>query len=310
LIPITIEVEVPFDLHRFIIGQKGREVREMMETYDVSITVPPASASSDIIKISGSKDNVERAKSAVADRVAKLENEKQDRLAKSFQVSIQVNPIYHPKIIGKRGAIISKIREKYGVQIQFPELKRRDSNEEEDKQDVITIVGYEKEANLAKDEILKIVRELEDLVHEEVYIDSRIHPRLIGSKGKSIKKVMDQYNVDIRFPRNDGHNQDLVVISGLAENVDEAKDHILNLAEEYLDDVVDTLPPSRKHGVNFDRPSGEGKKGFVVKGGPWEQQEQQQAVPDTSDAQEFPSFCSEMAASESGSARWGPKSSR
>ena len=26
-IPITIEVEVPFDLHRFIIGQKGREVR-------------------------------------------------------------------------------------------------------------------------------------------------------------------------------------------------------------------------------------------------------------------------------------------
>jgi hypothetical protein len=45
---------------------------------------------------------------------------------------------------------------------------------------------------------------------------------------------MDQYNVDIRFPRSDSHNPDLVVISGLAENVDEAKDHILNLAEEYV----------------------------------------------------------------------------
>ncbi len=45
---------------------------------------------------------------------------------------------------------------------------------------------------------------------------------------------MDQYNVDIRFPRSDGQNTDLVVISGLAENVEEAKDHILNLAEEYV----------------------------------------------------------------------------
>ncbi len=85
-----------------------------------------------------------------------------------------------------------------------------------------------------------------------------------------------------------------------------------------LDDVVEqyTTPPSRQHGLDFDRPSGEGKKGFVVKGGPWEQREQQ-AVPDTSDAQEFPSFCSEMTASETSSvedgprsAPWGPKGSR
>jgi polyribonucleotide nucleotidyltransferase len=115
LIPITIEVEVLFDLHRFIIGQKGREVKELMETDDVSITVPPASVTSNNIKISGSKDNVERAKKAILDRVDKLEDEKQDRLAKSFQVSIQVNPIYHPKTISKCGSIISKIREKYGV---------------------------------------------------------------------------------------------------------------------------------------------------------------------------------------------------
>ena len=37
LIPISIEVSVPYDLHRFIIGQKGKDVREMMNTYDVNI---------------------------------------------------------------------------------------------------------------------------------------------------------------------------------------------------------------------------------------------------------------------------------
>lgn len=37
LVPVTIEVAVPFDLHRFIIGQKGKDVREMMTAFDVNI---------------------------------------------------------------------------------------------------------------------------------------------------------------------------------------------------------------------------------------------------------------------------------
>jgi polyribonucleotide nucleotidyltransferase len=313
LIPITIEVEVPFDLHRFIIGQKGREVRELMDKYDVSITVPPANASSDIIKITGSKDNVENAKTAIEERVVKIESDKQEKLAKSFTESIKVNPIFHPKIIGKRGAIITKIRDKYKVQIQFPELKRRDSHSEDEKQDIITIIGYENDVYAAKEDILARVRELEELVHEEVFVDSRVHPRLIGAKGKTIRKIMDQFNVDIRFPRSDGNDPNVVVISGMAENVDEAKDHILNLAEEYMDDVVENIAPSRQLVSDSGRPK-QGK-GFVVKGGPWEQSNQ--TVPDTSDAQEFPSFGNEMSGSEASPAEegsrstpWGPKTGR
>ncbi|CAG2115876.1 unnamed protein product, partial [Medioppia subpectinata] len=317
LIPITIEVEVPFDLHRFIIGQKGREVRELMQNHDVSISVPPPNASSDLISVTGSKENVVKAKKAIEERVLKIESDKQEKEAKSFTASIRVNPIYHPKIIGKRGAIITKIRNKYKVQIQFPELRGRDSQLDEDKQDVITIIGLESDVNSAKEEILEIVSGLEDLVHEEINIDSRVHPRLIGGKGKNIRKVMDQYNVDIRFPRSEGQNPNLVVISGLPENVDECKDHLLNLAEEYLDDVTEYTPPSRQH--HSERPSREGS-GFVVKGGPWEQRGQQ-AVPDTTDAQEFPSFVNDMvgpaptpfaapADDGSHSTPWGPKSSR
>lgn len=234
-IPITIEVEVPFDLHRFIIGQKGKEVKDMMYRYDVSIAVPPASDNSDVIKITGTKDSVERAKSAISEKVQKLNDEKQDRIAKSYQVSIRVNPNHHPKIIGKKGAVISKIREKYDVQIQFPELKKGhdDYNNEADA-DLITIIGYEKNANDAKNEILKLVNDLEQMVSEEVDIDSRVHPRLIGTRGKNIRKIMDQYSVDIRFPRSTDSNPNLVTIFGLPDNVDAAREHILNLAEEYV----------------------------------------------------------------------------
>ena len=37
LVPVAVEVSVPYDLHRFIIGQKGKDVREMMTTFDVNI---------------------------------------------------------------------------------------------------------------------------------------------------------------------------------------------------------------------------------------------------------------------------------
>ena len=59
LVPITAEVSVPFEFHRFIIGQKGIGVREMMNKYDVNIRVPAQDAKSDVILISGVPTNVD-----------------------------------------------------------------------------------------------------------------------------------------------------------------------------------------------------------------------------------------------------------
>lgn len=43
LVPITEDVGVSYELHRFIIGQKGSGIRKMMEEYEVNfILLPPA----------------------------------------------------------------------------------------------------------------------------------------------------------------------------------------------------------------------------------------------------------------------------
>ena len=63
-------------------------------------------------------------------------------------------------------------------------------------------------------------------------IDRRVHSRLIGARGKAIAKVMERYQVDIRFPRD--KQSDTVTISGLEEHVEEAKDHLLMLADDYV----------------------------------------------------------------------------
>ena len=68
----------------------------------------------------------------------------------------------------------------------------------------------------------------------EVKIDSRIHSRLIGSRGRNIRKIMDDFKVDIKFPTRDATDLNLVTITGAQDDVYDCKDHLLNLEEEYV----------------------------------------------------------------------------
>ncbi len=42
LVPITVEMAIPFEFHRFIVGQRGRWIRALMEDHNVNIVVPSA----------------------------------------------------------------------------------------------------------------------------------------------------------------------------------------------------------------------------------------------------------------------------
>lgn len=95
---------------------------------------------------------------------------------------MEVPPEYHSKIIGKKGVVISKLRDEYKVNIAMP--KPEDQNPA-----LITIKGYEEQANQAKEAILKMVRDLDDMVKQDLTIDHRIHSRLIGRRGKNIREV-------------------------------------------------------------------------------------------------------------------------
>ncbi|XP_023947643.1 vigilin [Bicyclus anynana] len=280
-VPITIDVEVPNDLHRSLAGLKRRE---LMQAYDVHILMPPNEENSDIVKVTGTPTNVEKAKEALAEKIVEMEKDKEDRVLRSFELKFKVDPEYHPLVIGKGGLVIKKIRTDYGVQINLPKRGKSDD-------DIITIQGYEDKALQAKEAIMAIVHQLDNQYREEVDIDPRVHRRLIGLGGKNIKRIMDEYKVDIRFPKQG--DDSIVIISGEEDNVLDAKDHLLNLAEEYMQDVADRYQrPAAPSLADFGEVlSGESASsaapstGFVVKGGPWEQR-----APDTASTDEFPTM--------------------
>ncbi|VTJ88527.1 Hypothetical predicted protein, partial [Marmota monax] len=290
LVPVTIEVEVPFDLHHYIIGQKGSGIRKMMDEFEVNIHVPAPERQSDVIAITGLAANLDRAKARLLER--------EDRALRSFKLSVTVDPKYHPKIIGRKGAVITQIRLEHDLNIQFP-----DKDVGSQPQDQITITGYEKNTEAARNAILKIVGELEQMVSKDVPLDHCVHARIIGARGKAIRKIMGEFKVDIRFPQTGAPDPNCVTVTGLPENLEEAIDHILNLEEEYLADVVDSeaLQGYLKPPVHEE--SKAPSKGFVVRDAPWTASSSEKA-PDMSSSEEFPSFGAQVAPK---TLPWGPK---
>uniref|UniRef100_A0A672GJ61 Vigilin n=1 Tax=Salarias fasciatus TaxID=181472 RepID=A0A672GJ61_SALFA len=293
LVPVTEDVEASYELHRYIIGQKGSGIRKMMEEYEVNIWVPQPEKQLDVIKVTGLAANVERARQGLLERVKELQAEQEDRALRSFKVTMSVDPKFHPKIIGRKGAVISQIRKDHDVSIQFP-----DKGDEQ--QDLIVISGYERNVEEARHAIQQLVSELQEMVSQDVHLDPRTHARIIGARGKAIRKLMEEFKVDIRFPQPGSDEPDKVTVTGLPETVDNAIDHLLNLEEEYMLSVTETetlaaymKPPS----------SGGPAKGFVVRDAPWNAAGNK--APDMSSAEDFPTFGTGVAPKQTSA--WGPK---
>jgi predicted PilT family ATPase len=274
----TFKVEVPFEFHRFIIGQKGVGVRQLMNAHDVNIKVPSSEEKSSTIIVTGAPTNVVEAKKALEDRVKDLEGEKADKELKSFEIKLEVAPEYHPKIIGRRGAVITQLRQDFDVNIQLP---KKDDDKDAN---VITIMGYEKNAHEAREAILKIVNEFENLVKEVVNIDHRVHSMIIGRRGIGIRKIMQDYKVDIKLPREGDPDPDQVTIVGNSEdNVLDCKDHLLNMAEEFEQEAMDKealdqyLKPSHKNSDGHEKKTKQ--DGFKVAKAPWHGASDHDAFP-------------------------------
>ncbi|XP_077357340.1 vigilin [Festucalex cinctus] len=308
LVPITEDVEVSYELHRYIIGQKGSGIRKMMEEYEVNIWVPQPEMQQDVIKVTGLVANVQRAKQGLLARAKELRAEQEDRVLRSFKATISVEPKFHPKIIGRKGAVISQIRKDHDVIIQFP-----DKGDEQ--QDLINVSGYEGNVEEACQAIRQLVSELQEMVSQDVRLDPRTHARIIGARGKVIRKLMEEFKVDIRFPPTGSDEPDKVTVTGLPETVDNAIDHLINLEEEYMLSVTETermaaymKPPSRYGGGGAgaggpDDGSGTPAKGFVVRDAPWNAAGNK--APDMSSAEDFPTFGTGVAPKLT--SVWGPK---
>ncbi|XP_017078252.1 vigilin [Drosophila eugracilis] len=314
LIPIEEELTVPFDLHRTIIGPRGANVRQFMSTHDVHVELPPSELKSDVIKVSGTAARVAEAREALEKMIEDYEADRADRELRSFVLQIDVDTEYHSKLIGRHGAVINKLRADHDVNISLP--KRDDPN-----QSIISITGYQANTEAARDAILEIVGDFQNLYREVIEIDRRIHAHIIGQRRRTIRKIMEDHKVEVKFrAADDDTNPNEVTIIGKEEDVENAKETLLSMAEDYERDYLDNhpSPPQPQTVAAFlsgagseSVAGGASENGFVIKDAPWEKQKQAKnlTAPNTQSQEDFPHFAAGGApvATTPITSVWGPK---
>merc|ERR1711892_583344 len=120
--------------HRQLIGPKGENIQKIREEFEaVQISFPDLGSKSDIVKLRGPHDDVEKC----GKQLTKLYKE---LLENNYQAKVPIFKQFHKFIIGKSGATIKKFAKDTDTKIDLPE-SGSDS-------DVITITG--KKENVVK----------------------------------------------------------------------------------------------------------------------------------------------------------------
>ncbi|KAI1301388.1 Vigilin [Halotydeus destructor] len=221
--PVEIELDVPSRYRGAIIGKKGSQIRKIRETFGVEITLPKRDEESGNVVIAGGKDNAEKARQYILDMIQRLDKEKADLEGK---VELHVDPKYHGRIIGRKGAVIAKIKAEYDVRVQFPKVLGEAAVD----LSLITILGNETNTRSARDEILSLVNNI--ISTKKTYLDLNLEGIMLYDE-KRMALTEEKFNVSIEMLSN----LRSISVTGLIENVDAAIAHILMLEKEYLDEL-------------------------------------------------------------------------
>jgi len=186
--PITIEFNIESKFHPALSGWK---IRRLEEDLTVGIYVP-ARNTTDVIKVEGlDNQSVEKAVS----ELQKLSQEYSERQKQNESNITEIIPIRADqvgKIIGKKGATISRITNLSDAKIDISKDKSQ-----------VTITGSKDEVELAKTEILELIQEQSEPEYsEEIRISPKYYGRLAGPKYTRLKFFERENSVLVTLPRN------------------------------------------------------------------------------------------------------------
>lgn len=218
---MTVEVPINAKIHPRLLANGRRLIRDIEDEHGgVHILFPKEKSGSDKVVIRGPKNDVAAAEKALKE-VAKHCEETTE------EASITTKPEYIRFLIGREGANIKKLREKYpNVRIMFPT--------EHDNDNKIWLLGKTDEVEAVKKIYEKQITDLNETVEIHVNVDPKWHRHFVLRNAEVIREIQDQNGgVIISFPRQNS-NDSKVSIKGSKNCVESAKERIL----EIVDDLV------------------------------------------------------------------------
>ena len=141
----------------------------------------------------------------------------------------------HRHIVGRQGALVTKLKNENDVQISIPD-ESKGSNE-------IRIEGKKDGVKKAIAAIKEIVQRLENEKSRDVIIEQRFHGQLIGKHGENINKWRQDFpSVTISFP-DAMMKSDIVNLRGDKKEVDQLHAVMTKMQKDLLEsNYTETVP--------------------------------------------------------------------
>ena len=223
---VTLELNIPKEHYKYILGKGGKSLQSLAEHTSTNIQVPKQDDESETIKISGTVENVEKARleiQLISDEKAKLSIER-----------INIPKVYHPFVSGPDNQNIKTMVGDSNVKVNIPP-----SHVENDE---IIITG-EKNAVLAASNMVRAIYEEKARTTRtlSVEVKKEQHKWVIGPKGAGLAEIFRNYGVVVEVPPIE-EMCDTITIRG-----DEVQlVHALSAVLEKANSIITTAVPAPK----------------------------------------------------------------
>lgn len=236
-----------------LVGRQYSHLIEMRDRFDVEIYMKEGE-----VEIKGPKAKAEAAKSHILTLGRQYADEATHTLI--------VEPKFHSELIGAKGAVITRLQDRYKVQIHFPRQKSfRDDQSNADaasdagqkrsrteqKANEVVVKGPKTGADKARDEILSLLQYYKDNSHEAlVTVKAGQIPQLIGQRGAGMDEIRQSTGARVDVPNAKGlspEEQVVIRIKGTQSQMAQAKKLIEEKKNVYDKTIKTILSVDKKH---------------------------------------------------------------
>lgn len=230
----TAEFDVDKKYVGQLVGSSGSAINKLRETLGVKVNFDDAEEAKKSkkalvhCKIVGRKEAVEEAKRRLQAQIEKLEDEVTE--------IVRIKPEIQPALIGAGGKYAIRLEEKYGVKLSFPHGK------EGVKPDEVTIRGGKKGVAAAKAELLEAAAfEAESRQEAKFTVPQKAIAFIVGKAGATINGIKDDTGAQIDIDKSSDGEKTSVTVRGDKKAIAAAKAAILDLVEQFGDEVTVNL---------------------------------------------------------------------
>ncbi|GAA5947455.1 hypothetical protein JCM3775_002091, partial [Rhodotorula graminis] len=234
----VIEFEIPTEHVRHIVGKSGAGVNKLREDLGVRVdfggeqgaaAAAAKKGPTSKVTVKGRKENAEEAQR----RIQSLATRMADEVTVTIPLAASVE---RGSLIGKQGAFLKRLEDRYDVRINFPRGKADDKSSPQE----ISIRGPTKGAKAAQGELVALIEyEKEHGNVASFSVAVKALPRILGRGGSQVNQIKDDTGVaslDVEQESSDSTTA-TITLRGTKSSIKKAREAVEKIAQEVQDEL-------------------------------------------------------------------------